>query len=42
MGGAAEEAPDSYKDIHQVVEATELAGLARRVAFLKPLACVKG
>ncbi|EKD72024.1 MAG: hypothetical protein ACD_46C00030G0008 [uncultured bacterium] len=42
MRGVAEEAPDSYKDVHQVVEATELAGLARRVAFLKPLACVKG
>lgn len=42
MRGAAEEAPDSYKDVHQVVEATELSGLARRVAFLKPLACVKG
>lgn len=42
MRGAAEEAPDAYKDIHQVVRATELSGLARRVAFLKPLACVKG
>ena len=42
MRGVAEEAPESYKDVHQVVEATEFAGLARRVAFLKPLACVKG
>ncbi|KTD25687.1 replication factor C subunit (activator I) [Legionella lansingensis] len=42
MRGIAEEAPGAYKDVHQVVEATELAGLARRVAFLKPLACVKG
>ncbi len=42
MRGLAEEAPDSYKNVHQVVEATELAGLARRVALLKPLACVKG
>lgn len=42
MRGVAEEAPDSYKDVHDVVAATESAGLARRVAFLKPLACVKG
>ena len=42
MRGVAEEAPGAYKDVDQVVEATDLAGLARRVAFLKPLACVKG
>lgn len=42
MRGVAEEAPGAYKDIDKVVEATELAGLAHRVAFLKPLACVKG
>lgn len=42
LRGVAEEAPDSYKDIHEVVQSTEFAGLARRVAFLKPLACVKG
>lgn len=42
MHGAAEEAPDSYKDIHQVVEATEFSSLARRVAFLRHLACIKG
>lgn len=42
MRGVAEEAPGSYKDVDSVVEATEFAGLARRVAFLKPLACVKG
>lgn len=42
MRGIAEEAPDSYKDVHQVVEATELSGLARRVALLRPIVCVKG
>lgn len=42
MRGAAEEAPGAYKDVNRVVEATEFAGLARRVAFLRPLACVKG
>lgn len=40
--GIAEEAPGAYKDIEAVAEATEKAGLARRVAYLKPKACVKG
>jgi tRNA-splicing ligase RtcB len=42
MRGAAEEAPGAYKDVDAVAEATERAGLARRVAFLSPRACVKG
>ena len=42
MRGAAEEAPGAYKDVDLVAEATERAGLARRVAFLRPKACVKG
>jgi tRNA-splicing ligase RtcB len=42
MRGAAEEAPGAYKDVELVAEATERAGLARRVAFLRPKACVKG
>ena len=42
MRGAAEEAPGAYKDVDQVAEVTEMAGLARRVAFLRPCACVKG
>ncbi len=42
MRGIAEEAPGAYKDVDKVVEATEFAGLARRVAFLKPIACIKG
>jgi tRNA-splicing ligase RtcB len=40
--GIAEEAPGAYKDIEAVAEATEKAGLDRRVAYLKPKACVKG
>lgn len=40
--GVAEEAPGAYKDVDAVVEATEVAGLARRVARLKPLVCIKG
>ena len=42
MRGAAEEAPGAYKDVDLVAEATEKAGLARRVAFLKPKVCIKG
>ena len=40
--GVAEEAPGAYKDVGAVVEAAERAGLARRVARLRPLICVKG
>ncbi|MGA8005177.1 MAG: RtcB family protein, partial [Burkholderiales bacterium] len=42
MRGAAEEAPGAYKDVDLVAEATEKAGLARRVALLRPKACIKG
>jgi tRNA-splicing ligase RtcB len=40
--GIAEEAPGAYKDVTAVVDATEKAGLARKVARLEPLICVKG
>jgi tRNA-splicing ligase RtcB len=40
--GIAEEAPGSYKDVSEVVEAAHQAGLARKVARVTPLACVKG
>lgn len=40
--GAAEEAPGAYKDVDEVALSTEIAGLARRVAYFRPLACVKG
>jgi tRNA-splicing ligase RtcB len=40
--GIAEEAPGAYKDVGAVVLAAEHAGLARRVARLRPLICVKG
>jgi tRNA-splicing ligase RtcB len=42
MRGVAEEAPGAYKDIDAVVEAAEKAGLARKVARLAPLICIKG
>jgi tRNA-splicing ligase RtcB len=40
--GVAEEAPDAYKDVNAVVDAADAAGLARKVARLEPLVCVKG
>jgi tRNA-splicing ligase RtcB len=40
--GVAEEAPGAYKDVNAVVDVTHQAGLARKVATLKPIICVKG
>lgn len=42
FGGLAEEAGDAYKNIDEVVEATELAGLSSRVARLVPIGNIKG
>ena len=42
MPGLAEEAPDAYKDIEHVVDVVHRAGLARKVAKLRPLAVMKG
>jgi tRNA-splicing ligase RtcB len=41
-GGLAEEAGPAYKNIDEVVEATELAGLSKRVVKLVPIGNVKG
>ena len=38
----AEEAPGAYKDVSQVVEVCHQAGLARKVARMRPLGVVKG
>jgi tRNA-splicing ligase RtcB len=40
--GLAEEAPFAYKDVEQVAEVVEEAGLAVRVARLRPFGVVKG
>lgn len=37
-----EEIPEAYKDVTDVVEACEGAGISRRVAQLRPLGCIKG
>lgn len=40
--GVAEEAPGAYKDVSVVVQAADHAHLARMVARLEPVICVKG
>ncbi len=40
--GVAEEAPGAYKDVAAVVDAADAAGLARKVARVEPLVCIKG
>jgi tRNA-splicing ligase RtcB len=42
MRGVAEEAPAAYKDVSAVVDASDRAGLARKVAKLRPMVCIKG
>lgn len=38
----AEEMPEAYKDVTNVVDAVAGAGIARKVARLHPLGCIKG
>jgi len=40
--GISEEAPQAYKDVDEVVEVTEKAGISNRVARLVPIGVVKG
>jgi len=42
LRGVAEEAPGAYKDVSAVVDAAEVAGLARKVARVAPLIVIKG
>ena len=42
LSGLAEEAPAAYKDIDDVVEVVDQAGIAKKVARLVPLAVIKG
>jgi len=42
MRGIAEEAPGAYKDVTEVVDAADRAGLARKVARVEPVICIKG
>jgi tRNA-splicing ligase RtcB len=42
LRGVAEEAPLAYKDVNRVVDNADRAGLARKVAQLSPVICIKG
>jgi tRNA-splicing ligase RtcB len=42
MGGLAEEAPEAYKDVDEVVKSVVGANLAKKVARLTPLVVIKG
>ncbi|MFQ5858283.1 MAG: intein-containing RctB family protein [Anaerolineae bacterium] len=42
MAGLAEEAPIAYKDVDQVVDVVSRAGIAKKVAQLRPMAVIKG
>ena len=42
LRGLAEEAPEAYKDVDEVVDVVHQSGIARRVARLKPLVVIKG
>ena len=42
MRGLAEEAPAAYKDVGLVVDAVAGAGIARKVARVRPIAVIKG
>jgi tRNA-splicing ligase RtcB len=37
-----EEIPEAYKDVAEVVETCQMAGISRKVAKLIPLGCIKG
>jgi tRNA-splicing ligase RtcB (3'-phosphate/5'-hydroxy nucleic acid ligase) len=42
LSGLAEEAPRAYKDVDHVIQVVTQAGIARKVARLRPVAVVKG
>jgi tRNA-splicing ligase RtcB len=42
LAGLVEEAPEAYKDVDDVVGVVDRAGIAARVARLRPVAVVKG
>ena len=42
LPGLAEEAPQAYKDVDEVVQTVVGAGIARKVARLRPVAVIKG
>ena len=42
LGTVVEEMPEAYKDVANVVDAVERAGISRKVARLRPMGVIKG
>ncbi|MCL4406017.1 MAG: RtcB family protein [Patescibacteria group bacterium] len=42
ISGLAEEAPEAYKDVDQVVDVISRSGIAAKIARMKPVAVIKG
>ena len=42
MSGLAEEAPEAYKNVDEVVDVVHNAGIAKKVARMRPVAVIKG
>jgi tRNA-splicing ligase RtcB len=42
LKGISEEAPGAYKDVDEVIRVSDEAGIAKRVAKLKPIGVIKG
>jgi tRNA-splicing ligase RtcB len=42
LWGLAEEAPEAYKDVDEVVEVIHQAGIAKKIAHFRPVAVIKG
>jgi tRNA-splicing ligase RtcB len=40
--GLTEESPEAYKDVNEVVDVIHEAGIAKKVARLKPISVIKG
>jgi tRNA-splicing ligase RtcB len=40
--GILEEVPEAYKDVDEVIESVVKAGLAKKVARLRPMGVIKG
>jgi tRNA-splicing ligase RtcB len=40
--GIAEEIPEAYKDVDEVIQVVHNAGIAQRVARLRPIGVIKG
>jgi tRNA-splicing ligase RtcB len=40
--GIIEEVPEAYKDVEEVIATVHTAGLARKVARLRPMGVIKG